>query len=664
MSGMILSMSQAYGQGQPVAASSTVQKLPGLTAASGTTRKVADDALLFTFALSPEKSELSTDTLPDADFRMYNPARRQVVDYGTIGNLGGAARPMLFQIAPQTGLELGLHAFDLYALHAGDLRFYRHKRAFSEAFFSQGKNNLETQLDARFSRTFGDGINFSLEYRAINNLGQYDYQRNRHNALTAGLWIPIGNRYDAFFIFYKNVFRQRENGGIVTDSVFSGDQFEGPLAASVRLPEERAYTRVDDQGLNYTHHFRFAGGQGQRSLRATHVFEWSEIKYKFSDGDTIEGLGNDASFFGNFLVNERGIRHFGALNTYSNKLTINTFRAKKPGEPSDLIALGIMHNFQRLNQEPQFYRYANLFLTGDVSFTPSKRFAIQANAALGVLQNLGEYRIGGNLFLSMGKAGVFKATLLSQRRPPDILFQRLFVSKIKLWDLDLEKPVETTLSASYGLPLIGFEATARTSLVNNYLYYDQDGFAAQTSSPLQVVQLLVKQNLKFGWVHFDNTVALQQANRSDVFRLPSWFTKNSLYISGRLFKKRLLLTTGFDFRMNSEFLPDGYQPVTGQFYLQDSLLQKPYPWVDAFLAFKVQDFRFFFRYENAMTLFDKTKVWYQTAYHPQPFGALRLGVSWRFLDDNIETISDTKKPPSTAPNFGQPAGGPVKGGKF
>jgi hypothetical protein len=86
--------------------------------------------------------------------------------------------------------------------------------------------------------------------------------------------------------------------------------------------------------------------------------------------------------------------------------------------------------------------------------------------------------------------------------------------------------------------------------------------------------------------------------------------------------------------MNSTFLPDAYQPVTGQFHLQDTLSQQPYPWADVFVAFKVQTFRFFFRYENAYTFIDNTKVFYQTAWHPQPFGGFRLGVAWRFLDDN------------------------------
>ncbi len=613
---------------------------PSPQAASTTTRKVVDaeEPLLFTFALTPEKSEQATDTLPDAAFRMYNPARRSLIDYGTNGNLGGSARPLLYEIAPQRGFGFGVNAFDLYTLRPQDLRFYRNTRSFSDAFFSQGKNNQEALLNARFARTFSGGLNFSLDYRSINNVGQYNYQRDKHNALTAGLWVPWGKRYDGFLIFSRSVMRQQENGGIVSDNVFVGGQFQGPLAAEIRLPEERAYTRYDEQAIQLTQHYRFTGGDtGKRALRASHTFEWSEQQYKFSDGDTTSGLRNDTAYFENFRVDDRGLRNFISLDRIDNTFTLNTFKAKKPGVPSDLLALGLAHSYFKLNQEPNRYSFSNLFFTGNFNFRPSERFVFSANAALGLIKNIGEYQIKGSLTLGLGKAGQLRASLLSQRRPPTLIQQRLFISKQLFWtNDDFAKPVENTLSATYALPLIGLEATARTTLVNNYIYFDQNSEPAQTGSPLQVLQLIVTENVKLGWFHLDNTVALQQANRSDVFRLPKWFTKNSLYLSGQLFKKRLLLTTGVDFRMNSEFIPDGYHPLIGQFHLQDEITQKPYPWADVFLAFKVQSFRFSIRYENCYTWWDKTQVFYQTARYPQPFGGLRFGIAWRFMDNNLK----------------------------
>ena len=606
------------------------------------------EPLFITFALSPERNTPSDDTLPDNEFRMYDPARRQVIDWGTLGNLGSAARPLLFENRPLHGFSVGVHAFDLYQLQPAQLGFYRNVGTFSDASFSQGRNQFETNLSARFARTFAGGASFSVEYRTLNNLGQYRYQRDKHNALSLGFWLPMGKRYDGFLIYTRNVIRQQDNGGIISDAIFGTGQFAGPIAAQIRLPREAAKTRLDDESLHFTQHLRLLGkgATGKRTLRATHTFAWNQQQYKFADqGTGAEGLGEDAQFFEPaFLVDFRGIRHFVAVDRIDNAFIINTFKTKDNGRPSDLLAVGASHSFFKVNQEPREFKVNNWFLTGKLAITPSEKFAFTAQGALGVLENIGEYQLQGDLALGLGKAGQLRASLLSQIRPPALLFDQLFVSKRQIWDNDFSKPVENSLSATYALPLIGFEATARAHVVNNYLYFDQNGAAAQTTTPLQVTQFLVRENIKWGSLRFDNTVALQQFNREDVVRLPKWFSKNSLYFSGKVFKKRMLLNAGVDFRINSEFRPDGYQPLSWQFHLQDSLIQKPYPWIDLFIAFKVQTFRGFIRYENCATWWNKTEVFYQTAHHAQPFGALRFGIAWRFMDSNLPEQTQTPNP--------------------
>ncbi len=600
----------------------------------------------YTLPQTPERLGPEKDTLPDYHFRIYNPARRQAVDYGTLGNLGSSARPLFFETQPRRGFEVGVHAFDLYQLRPDDLRFYRTARSYSEVFFSQGRTQQEGMLTAQLARTFADGTTFALDYRTINNLGQFRHQRDQHLALLFGVRVPVGKRYEGFLIFSKNINRQQENGGIVTDTVFGGDQFQGPIAAEVRLPDDQATTRLADQTLQLTQHLRFVGGADtrQRALRATHTFAWQQQQYKFYD----QGLAGDTVFFRNYLTDLRGLRHFIDLDRLDNTLALSTFKEKQAGRPSDVLSVGVVHSYFRLRQEPRDSAFSNLFLTSHLAITPSDKFAFVAQGSLGLLTNLGEYQVSGELTLGLGRVGLLRASLLSQRHPPGLLYQQLFVSKRLVWRNNFEKPVELTLSGTYALPSVGFEVTARTHVVSNYLYFDQNSFPVQTTAAVQVAQLLVSENLRLGGLRFDNTVALQQSNRlGEVLRLPQWFSRNSLYYAGKIFKKRLYFTVGADFRINSEFRPDAYQPLSWQFHLQDSLTQKPYPSLDVFAAFKVQSFRFFFRYENLRTLWDKSQVYYQTAYHPQPFGAVRLGIAWRFLDSNMPEPG-TAVPPTGA----------------
>ncbi|MDW8229577.1 MAG: putative porin [Saprospiraceae bacterium] len=606
------------------------------------------------FASAPERIHPDGDTLPDAAFRMYDPARQPIIDWGTLGNIGASARPLFFQTDLRRGVQTGYRVFDLYHLDTDDLPFYLGRRALTDLFVSRGRNQNDLMVRAKFSRTFARGTNFSLFHQNIVNIGQYQYQAARHMALTFGLWHPIGRRLESFLMAARNVSRQQENGGLANPSEITGGLFGGPITASIRLPDLQALTRHASTALTWLNHWTPVGDSAarKRTLRLTHRTEWSMARFKFSDPGSRPGLPlrNDTAFFGTFLVDRRGIRHYAELERLENSIELATFKRKEPQSPSDLLAVGVQHTFFRWRQEPfADTSLQNLFLTGRLLIAPSKRFALLATGSAGLLANFGEYQLHGQLRLSLGKAGELRAALISQRYPPALLAHRLGVSQRPFWQNAFEKPVENMLAATYALPAAGLSVTAQTHQVNNYLYFDQRGLPAQTSAPLQVAQLLVRENLRWKRLRLDLTLASQRFNRTDVVRLPEWFVKGALYHSGYLFQKRLLLEAGADFRWNSAFRADAYQPLTAQFHLQDTFIAQPYLWIDVFAAFKVQAFRFFFRYENLTTLWADNRLFFQTAYYAQPFGAIRLGVAWRFLDSERTDPPAASTPPGRAP---------------
>ncbi len=610
----------------------------------------------YLYAQAPEVLHPADDTLPDAVFRMYDPARRPLLDWGTLGNIGASARPLFYQTNLRRGAHTGYQVFELYHLYADDLAFYPSSRAISDLFFSQGRSQNDLMLRAKFSRTFARGVNFSLFHQNLNHLGQYRYQAVKHMALTFGLWYPVSRRFDSFLIAARNVSKQQENGGLANPEEIAGGQFGGPITASVRLPDEQALTRHAYTGLSWINHWTPVGSPlgGKCTLRLTHRTNWSIARFKFSDPGSRPGfpLRDDAAFFDTFMVDRRGIRHYAEWERWDNSLELVTFKSKSAGLPADMLGAGLQHAFLQWRQEPfADSSFQNFFLTGRLLVAPSRRFSLRANGSAGLFANLGEYQLHAQLRMGLGVLGELRAALISQRYPPALLAQRLGVSLRPFWQNAFEKPVENMLSATYALPNIGFSVTAQTHQVNNYLYYDQRGLPAQTSAPLQVAQLIVCENLRWKRLRLDLTLAAQRFNRSDVLRLPGWLAKGALYHSGYLFQRRLLLEAGADFRINAPFLADAYQPLTAQFHLQDTFTAQPYLWVDVFAAFKVQSFRFFFRYENLTNLWDERRLFFQTARYAQPFGSVRLGVAWRFLDS-----SETETATGNSSSSGAPLG--------
>jgi hypothetical protein len=379
-----------------------------------------------------------------------------------------------------------------------------------------------------------------------------------------------------------------------------------------------------------------------RVIRLSHNFNFGSQNYKFAD----IGKRPDSMIFNNFEIDRRGLRHFLAYSRLENSFSLTTFKSKSNGERADFISTGISHRFYKLNHEPFNSKFNNLFLIGSAAFTPSERFNFVVNGNLGLLKSTGEYQLNGHLKLGLGKVGTLTGGILSQRIPVDLLANRMLVNFQEVWNNDFLKPIQNSIYAAYTLPNLGFSMEGKTHLVSNYTYFDQNGLANQTTAPVQVAQLILHENIKWGILSFDNSVALQRFNRSDVLHLPTWFSRNSLYFAGRVFKKNLYMETGLQVNINSEFRADSYQPLNWQFNLQDTFLQKPYPMLDVFAGFKIKNFRIFVRYENLTAVFSKKDLFYSTNLYPSAFPAFRLGIRWRFLDTNLPGEEQKDQVPS------------------
>lgn len=582
-------------------------------------------------AKAPEERMLFDDTLPDYRFRMYDPAREaQWADWGNLGLYGSAARPLLYETTPRAGFTHGFDAFRLYRLRNEDLRYFQHTRTFSEVGFTQGRTQNDNSVDAMLSRTFAGGTTAALMYQTNLGVGQYRHQSVRNASLAGGLRMPFGKRYEGFLSFCSNLFRQQENGGLTEDADFGSGQFSGPINAPIRLATETAQSLYGERRGQYVHYYRFTGKNSGRQFKAGHHISYGEEVAKFSHS----GPGADTLFYDTFMVDRRGIRQFTRVKRLDNHVQLSTFKNRSEGRVSDVFTAGLRYDRIRVDQEPGDTLIQNWFLTGSFALAPSDRLQIRASGEFGLLDNLGEYQVQGSFYYETARAGRLEGGVLSQRYPPPWIFHRLNVSGRPFWQNDFEKPLETTLWAAYQIPgKLPLRFFGRTHLINQFLYFDAAGLARQTGEPLQLLQLGADVRLTWRFLRLDQTFTLQQNNREDVLRLPTWFSRSALYAEGRLFQKKLLAQGGFDFRINSDFMPDAWQPVTGQFYLNDQLTQEPYPWLDAFVDFKLLSFRFFFRFENLGTLlWDDSATFQQTAWHPHLFNTFRLGFKWRFLD--------------------------------
>lgn len=368
-----------------------------------------------------------------------------------------------------------------------------------------------------------------------------------------------------------------------------------------------------------------------RTFTFYHQIAWRTSSFKFSDTEP------DSAFYGSFLVDSRGLRHFLKVRTLENTFKLQTFKLRQDGthaSESDLLEVGLVHSLHLIDQEPLARRTQNdLFLTGRLNFSPGQRMQLHSYAHLGIGANAGDFRLSGELFLDLKKVGNLRLEAVNQLYTPSLLDQQFYVTEQVVWQNDFQKTLETSLSATYALPKQHFSVTGQYHLLSNLVYFDTAGLPRQ-SGAFSVLQLIFRKDFQVGGWHLDNWAGLQQVT-SEVLPLPQLYSRHSLYWQGRVFRKVMLAKLGLDARLTTNYDAPAYQPLTGRFYLQHEQTLPFTPLLDAFLSFQVKTFRFFVKIENLLT-FPSQQYYYQTAGYPLPFGlangGIRFGISWRLVD--------------------------------
>jgi Putative porin len=235
----------------------------------GGTQTTSSDSL-------PNAHDLEPDTFdfhffypnnPDAEFpyqdttlvnyQNHDPARQQAWDYGTLGNLGTAHFPFVYQPEQRGGFRVGFRQFDLYKTTYDDFAFYRLRKAFTRLYFTQGNTQQDTYTKAVFSRNFTKGINVSVDLKRINHAGQFQSLKAENTAFNVGLWYQSpSRRYDVFLSYISNVAYQEENGGIDI-SLVNSTNIDRSISLPIQLSNGVANTAHTERAFHLHHRFLF-----------------------------------------------------------------------------------------------------------------------------------------------------------------------------------------------------------------------------------------------------------------------------------------------------------------------------------------------------------------------------------------------------------------------
>ncbi len=630
-------------------------------------------------ASGPRRDTIAFEHRDDAkdsisiSFRYLDSTRRSTLDssvndfdkyyavpssYNYLGNNGAAAFSLLYKPQQSIGFDPGFHAYDVYKFTLEDVRFYRTTRPYSMLSY-QLASGKEQMLKASHTQNPKPNFNWGFDYKLISAPGFFVTQNTNHNSLSlSGNYQGEKKRYRAWLALVSNNLRASENGGVESVDDLYDPNRKDRFAVPVNLGNSAAYKpnpfittiTTGNQYRNTDLLIRQSYDLGKKDsvavndttmdylfypkLRLQHSITYSQRSFHFGD------VAPDSAIYANWY--HMAITPDNDTFSLQEKWTLinNDFsliQYPDAKNQAQFLLGGITHQYISGTLSSGNYTFHNLWAHAEYrNRTRNKLWNMLLKGELYFNGwNAGDYSAYGTISRYINKKfGDVNVYFSNINRSPSFIFDER--SSFHLGDtLSLKKENHT----SFGITLNNSFFTLRVNnyFIVNYTYFADRYNARQYSNPINLIQVSASKKIKLSkkWYWYAD-VTVQQTDGAAPIKLPLLYTRNRLTFEGRFFRN-LNLCTGIEARYFSPFKGNGYSPVIGQFYRQDSLQIKNLPDITAFLHFGIKSFTAYLRAENLNTMsfangFGFTNNNFAAPYYPTPGLMIRFGIQWRFVN--------------------------------
>ena len=572
----------------------------------------------------------------------YNFMSTDNFDNFNLGNTGQAHQTTTLDWNNQKGFKSGMTHFDLYKYNINKIKYYDIKKPLSEISYFMGSKR-ESIFGAKFAHNVKNRLNYGMNFHRIASTGVYQKMRTRNgNFSLYGIYSSKNSRYNLSVDMTFTNLKTEENGG------FEADFVNNP---SLLQPNKEFYVPKIDEGvtthknlnvlITNTYHLgltRIDSVNDSTNVKRFHP----TFSLNYSTGtqrNTYQFVDNDAdtTYYGNFfqandstfyrlyyhqIPNRVSISYSGLMNkqdtiqyrNFSGEVgaqhdNIELWQNRKEMTTNNVHVFGNIKSNAWSNKKWQYLAEGYYFMTG---------------------YNQNDWKVKGVFAYNFGKFGQAEiAASLEQQEASWI--ENSYYSTTLTWKNNFNKKTRTNFSFYYYLPSQKLKFHAEYNVLGNYIYFNEEGLPQQLNTATHYWQAYASKELQYKILHFDNFVGIQGNNNQETLRLPKVFLKSSLYIEGKIFKGNMLARLGADLRYNSNFMANAWQPLTGQFYIQNEQTMHYTPVLDIFLSFKVKTLRVFAKANYVNEGLGK-KNYYTALGYPDRGRTFAGGLIWRFFE--------------------------------
>lgn len=599
------------------------------------------------------------------DFTRYYPIPW---NYIHLGNIGNAARDLIFNPIMQPGWDHGFHAYDIYNFTVAGTRFYNTTAPFTQLGYLLGSKN-EQMISINHTQNLRPNWNMSAQYRFTNSLGYFQNQNTNHNNYSFGSWYQSKNkRYQNFVIVVGNKLQSAENGGIKTDHQYldsiaytdratiptklGTDQQRGGDFFSSNIPTGTFYT-------NATYMMRQQYDLGKKDsvvtdstviplfyprVRLEHTISYSTYNYRFKDD--FADSAYYALNYGIQLPHDTSgqiIDSFFRQDLWKqlvNDFSIYSFPDEKNAQQFFKAGASVENLSGSFDSMKVHKHYYNFFVHGEYRIkTKNQKWDVEAFGRFYINGlNAGDY----NGYISLRrliskKLGYLQVGFQNTNRTPSFVFNPISSFYFAPPE-NFKKENITNIFASIDNPRAEFRLSGSYYLVSNLAYFKEFYKPDQASTLFNVLEVTAyKQFRLFKHFNWRTWVVLQQVAGNSPINLPFISTRNQIGYDGNLGFRNLLTSFGLELRYFTHYDAPNYSPLQGQFFQQDAQnVRLRAPDITAYLHFKIRTFSAYVRAENLNSFnfrdggFTNNNV--PTVNYPLPGLQIRVGIFWDFIN--------------------------------
>ena len=537
--------------------------------------------------------------------------------------------------------EFGFKAKHFNFLEANQIRYSSVATPVTELYFKsvmkQGQN-----VDAFLTLNIMPRLNFSIAYKGLRSEGRYiNNLTSSGNFRFTTSYNTKNTRYFANAHFVSQDILNEENGGIVNVEDFeSGDpRFINRDRLEVYLTDARSFLK--GKRIFLDHLFRVNPTAGSNNLYVNHQFNYENKFFEYNQltvgsssglryGDSYKTSGiNDQTHY-NKTYNKVGLTYenitLGKFQFFADDFFHNYYYSQILILDDQTIPSSVS---QRVNSIGGQYEYRKNKWTG--KFLLSRSIS---NQSLSDLEAKMQYDWNEDI--------QFSAQYQNMNKLPNVnynLYQSSYVNYN--WSNDFKNEKINSIVINATTPWV--EASVQYSTFNDYLYFadisspEQIAFDQQIVNPAQYANTInylsvkASKEFKFWKLALDNTLLYQKVDQSNaILNVPEFLTRNTFYFSQEMFHKSLFFQTGITFNYFTNYFANDYNPVVGEFFVQNKKEIGNFANFDFFFNARIQRTRVYLIAEHFNSSLSGYN-YYSSPTTPYRDFMIRFGVVWNFF---------------------------------